>query len=204
MLVVRFTHPVGVPEVEAFGLPVQPTPVTLSAETVRALYGAYMDQLRSKWHADPSQRGAQDEEPPATLLESITASFRHVNNYFQDEFQRVARIVAEIDRASGGQGELELDDNVHLWWACSQLVFEKEFVLLGCPACGQDYSPSQCEVQEWSNDWLFGHRVICPASHNLYVCARSEYEPRGPCFVHWVPQSIHSTGRPPKPTAPHG
>jgi hypothetical protein len=203
MLVVRFTHPVDVPELATFGLPVQPAPITLPAEPVRDLYVAYMDHMKSEWHADRSQVGTEDEVTPASWLEQINERFLYVNNYFHDEFERVSRVRAALDRACGGETGLELGDDVHLWWFCSQVMFAKGFVLIGCPACGQDYSPEQCSVQGWSEaDWLFGRRVTCPADHNLYVCAESEYEPRGPCWVQWVPSSIHTWGRPRSLTEP--
>src|SRR4051812_24286290 len=103
MFVARFTHPVDLPEFATFGLPVQPAPITLPAEPVRALYGAYLDEMRSKWHADRSQAGAEDEGAPASWAEGITERFLQVNDYFQDEFERACRIRAALDRACGGE-----------------------------------------------------------------------------------------------------
>jgi len=134
-------------------------------------------------------------------MEWISESSGHVDQLLQDEFERDSQIRAALDRACGGEAGVELGDNVHLWWFCSQVVLDKGFAHIGCPACGQDYPPSQCGVQQWSTAQgeVFGRRVSCPADHNLYVCAEGEIEPRGPCCVAWEPSSIHTVARPSKP-----
>ncbi|MBY0442135.1 MAG: hypothetical protein K2Q25_08390 [Mycobacteriaceae bacterium] len=190
MLVVRFIHPVDLPEFATFGLPVQSAPITLPAEPIRRLYGAYVDELK--------RRLTGVEWTPPAGMDWITERTRQADKRLQDELQRVSRILAALDRACAGEVGVELGDNVHPWWFCSQVILGKGFAHIGCPACGQGYPPSQSEVQQWSTPEgaVFGRRVTCPADHNLYVCAEGEYEPRGPCCVAWEPSSIRTLVRP--------
>ena len=61
----------------------------------------------------------------------------------------------------------------NLLWACSSLLFSKEFVSVACPSCEASYLPDQVSVCQFqAGEALFAHGgrgLLCPNKHGLYV-----------------------------------
>jgi hypothetical protein len=150
MPLLRFTNPVGLPVYEDWSFEIQPSRITLHAEDLRDVYAAYCENHRQYYNDIPK------EWPRYT------------------EFLRVSQLHAKLEQACREGRDVEMADVDYVWSFCSGLMFDMRFVRVGCPACGQEYSPAECSVEEW---WFGeglaaagGRRLFCPAGHTVYSC----------------------------------
>ena len=70
--------------------------------------------------------------------------------------------------------DVTLDGRKYVWSFSSDLMFDRRFVSVRCPACDKLFEPEACRVLEWAfgEDLAAegGRRVVCPADHTLYSC----------------------------------
>jgi hypothetical protein len=148
MPLLRFTNPASLPVYAEWDFEVQPSLITLRMEDLRDAYAAYCENHR-RYHS------------------SIPKEWPRYAEYLQ-----VSRLQAELDQACLNGRDVEINNSRCVWAYCSELMFEKQFVCVACPACGKEYLPSECAVKEWAygKDLAAsgGRRVVCPGGHTVY------------------------------------
>jgi hypothetical protein len=148
MPILRFTNPSDLPAYEGWNFKVLPAEICLKAEDMRDIFTKYLERHRKIYS------GHAKELP-------VYAEAERIGQHHQ-------KLVA----ACANGTDIVLDD--YVWAFCSELMFERRFVSVFCPACNTLCTPDVCIVIEWTfgEDLSAegGRRVTCPAGHTLYAC----------------------------------
>lgn len=150
MAILRYTNPTDIPAYGGWDFKVYGAEIVLRAEDMRNVYAAYLDDHR-RYHSNiPSHWGRYAEA------------------------QRIAELYSMLVLACDESRDVVLDGHDYVWAFSSKLMFDRQFVSVSCPACGEVFGPEVCRVLDWSYGGGLagegGRRVVCPSDHTQYSC----------------------------------
>ena len=145
----KFTNPTDIPAYSGWDFKVLGAEITLRAEDMRDVYGAYLKNHQRYYSKIPK------DWPRYT------------------EGQRIAELYLTLSDACKIDEDVVLDGHDYVWSFVSKLMFDRKFISVKCPECDRAFGAEECRVLNWSYGSELaaegGQRVVCPTGHTMYA-----------------------------------